>query len=60
MKMNANDYLDQLSVSGATPSNPFRFYMSGDDKGVSQVREVVSVRSDTLVPGEGSFGKFYL
>lgn len=58
--MTSGDLIDQLTISGATPANPFKFYMTGDDKGISQIREVASVKSDTLVPGEGAYAKFYL
>lgn len=60
IKMSTNDYLDQLLVSGATPANPFKLYLTGDDNGISQVRELASIKSDYLVPGEGAFAKIFM
>jgi len=54
------DYLDQLSVSGATIANPFAIFMSGGDDGISQIREVISATSDYTVPGEGGNARFYM
>lgn len=58
--MGSGDSVDQLTVSGATPANPFQFYMTGDENGIAQIREVASVASGTLVPGEGDYAKMYL
>ncbi len=58
--MGAGDSVDQLTISGATSANPFRFYMTGSDSGISQIREIASVSSDTLVPGEGDYAKIFM
>lgn len=58
--MSSGDLVDQLTISGATPANPFQLYMTGDDTGISQMREISSVKSDSLVPGEGAYAKLYL
>ncbi|MCK4500030.1 hypothetical protein KAU11_05995, partial [Candidatus Babeliales bacterium] len=60
IKMTTDDYLDQLLVSGATAANPFTMYLSGDSSGHSQIREICSLASDYLVPGEGANARLFL
>ncbi len=60
LQMTSGDLVDQLTVSGSTPANPFKLYMTGDNTGISQMREIASVKSDSLVPGEGAYAKLYL
>lgn len=60
LQMSTGDYLDQLSVSGATLADPFLLYLSGDQNGISQIRELATEYSDLPVPGEGSFAKIFL
>ncbi len=60
LMMSTGDYLDQLAISGATLADPFLLYMTGDNNGISQVRELTTVDSTSIVPGEGSFAKIFL
>jgi hypothetical protein len=60
IKLSTGDYLEQLSVSGATAANPFAIYLSGDDTGIAQVREIISAKSDHIVPGEGANAKIFM
>ncbi len=61
LSVGADYYLDQLQVAGASSMSPFHFYMTGDDLGYSQIRELVSF--DTIpfpVLGEGMHGALFL
>lgn len=58
--MAQGDLLDQLLVSGATVSDPFLLYLTGDVSGVAHLHEIVGEDSSTLVPGEGNFGRIFM
>lgn len=60
LQVTTGDYLDQLSVSGASLADPFVLYMTGDLNGISQIREIVSEASEILSPGEGSFARIFM
>lgn len=61
LSVGADYYLDQLQVAGATSMSPFHFYMTGDDLGYSQIREIVSMDSIPFpVLGEGMHGALFL
>ena len=57
-----NDLINQLKIAGATSSDPFSFLVTGDgtDHGYGRVREVVSVASNPVVPGEGDHASIFL
>ncbi|MFA5074662.1 MAG: hypothetical protein WC436_01010 [Candidatus Babeliales bacterium] len=57
-----NDLIDQLKIAGATQADPFVFLASGDgtNHGYGQVREIVSVASNPVVPGEGDVAALFV
>lgn len=59
LSMSTGDYLDQLAVSGATLADPFLLYLTGDQDGISQVREMATEFLD-IVPGEGGFARILM
>jgi len=60
LQLSTGDYLDQLAVSGATLADPFLLYMTGDQQGISQIRELTTEYSESPVPGEGAFAKIFM
>lgn len=62
IQASAGDITEQLQVSGATPANPIYLYLTGDETGYANVREIVSVTDQTsgFVPGQGAYGAIFM